>query len=100
MKEKKHKNNHDMYDAISFFIHNQSNPPFVHAIKPPLGLTPKWVRDGERLVEVSEAIKRYVEFNMTTEGKLYKIPLEWVKEYNKHIDTVNKTLFSKEENKK
>lgn len=71
-----------------------------HFVKPPLGLIPKWVRDGERLTEIGKAIERYVKFNVTTEGCLYKIPLEWVKEYNKHIDTVNKTLFGKEENKK
>lgn len=99
MKENKHKNNHDMYDSFSLFIHNLSNPPFGHEIKPPLGLIPKWIRDGERMNEIGEAIERYVKFNVTTEGSLYKIPLEWVKEYNKHVDTVNKVLFEKEEKK-
>ena len=83
--------------CMDFFVHKEIRPPFEHAIKPPLGLIPKWIRDGERLTEIGEAIEHYVKFNITTEGCLYKIPLEWVKEYNKHVDTVNKVLFEKKE---
>lgn len=43
--------------------------------KPPLGLTPKSVWDTHRLIEIKEAIKRYIEVNKP-------IPIEWIEEYN------------------
>jgi len=46
-----------------------------NAVKPPLGLTPKWVRDQQRFDEICEALSRYY-----NEGK--KIPIDWLIEYN------------------
>ena len=45
---------------------------------PPIGLIPKWVRNGERLREVREAIVRYYDAEM-------EIPVEWMEEYNELI---------------
>jgi hypothetical protein len=52
-----------------------------NVIKPPLGLTPKWVRDKERFDEICAALSRY--YNA---GK--KIPIEWVEEYNSLVEGV------------
>jgi len=49
-------------------------------IKPPIGLRPKWVSDKERLNEVRGAIVRYYDAEL-------KIPVEWIEEYNKLIDS-------------
>jgi len=46
--------------------------------KPPLGLVPKRIRQGQRLLEINEAIARYYNANMI-------IPIEWVEE---HIDLI------------
>jgi len=43
--------------------------------KPPLGLIPKKIKDEERLLDICEAIARYISVNK-------KIPPEWLKEYN------------------
>lgn len=43
--------------------------------RPPLGLVPKFVRQGERYLEICEAIARY-----TDTGN--EIPMEWIEEYN------------------
>lgn len=48
------------------------------AIKPPLGLTPKYIWNSQRLQDISEAIARY-----TNVGK--EIPAEWLEEYNKLV---------------
>jgi hypothetical protein len=48
------------------------------AIKPPIGLIPKWVRERERLNEIREAIVRYYDSEM-------EIPVKWIKEYNELI---------------
>ena len=55
-------------------LHNVSNC----AIKPPLGLVPKWVRQKERYEEVRQAISRYYNDNR-------EIPTEWVEEYNELV---------------
>ena len=55
-------------------LHNVSNC----AIKPPLGLVPKWVRQKERHEEVCQAIARYYNDNR-------EIPTEWVEEYNELV---------------
>jgi len=47
----------------------------------PLGLTPKWIRQEERLKEVKEAMLRY--FNA---GK--EIPSEWSEEYEELIEAL------------
>ena len=46
--------------------------------RPPIGLTPSWVRDRERLNEVRGAIVRYYDAEL-------KIPIKWVKKYNELI---------------
>lgn len=43
--------------------------------KPPLGVMPRYIADGIRAGEISEAIKRYLD-----RGKA--IPNEWIDEYN------------------
>lgn len=45
----------------------------MDTVKPPLGLKPKWVHDGERKCEILEAMERYAK----TEKP---IPIEWIKE--------------------
>lgn len=63
----------------------EQTPPFCKndvsgsAIRPPLGLVPKWVRQKERYYEVCGAIARYYDA-----GK--KIPIEWVEEYNELVE--------------
>ena len=49
-------------------------------VKPPIGLRPKWVSDKERLNEVRSAIVRYYDAE-------WKIPVEWIEEYNELIDS-------------
>jgi len=48
------------------------------AIKPPIGLIPKWVRERERFNDIREAIARYYDAEM-------EIPIKWVEEYNELI---------------
>lgn len=43
-------------------------------IKPPIGLTPKYIRDEQRMEEIREAVVRYGESGM-------EIPIEWIEEY-------------------
>lgn len=51
------------------------------ANKPPLGIMPFWVWIAMRKNELSEAIIRYTKYD-------YPIPIEWVEEYNKHIEAL------------
>ena len=48
-------------------------------IKPPLGLTPRWIRDMERFEEIISAMKRYSEAGMP-------IPIEWIEEVDELYD--------------
>ena len=48
------------------------------AIKPPIGLIPKRVRERERLNEIREAIVRYYDAEM-------EMPIKWIEEYNELI---------------
>ena len=41
--------------------------------KPPIGITPRWLLDEEREIEIKEAINRYNEAE-------YPIPYEWIEE--------------------
>ena len=50
----------------------------VECKKPPLGVAPRWIREEQRIAELSEAIVRYAEANK-------EIPEEWTKEYNELI---------------
>ena len=47
-------------------------------IKPPQGLKPKFVHDGQRLIDVSGAISRYLDVR-------WQIPSAWIEEYNELI---------------
>ena len=47
--------------------------------KPPLGLMPKNLHEEVRFYDICAAISRY--YNVE-----WKIPIEWVKEYNELID--------------
>ena len=55
------------------------------AIKPPIGLTPRWVyeakTDIDRFTEVCGAITRYYDAGL-------KINPDWIEEYNELIDCV------------
>ncbi len=46
----------------------------TEANKPPLGLKPKYIHDGQRISEIEAAFERYI-----IEDK--EIPSVWVKEY-------------------
>lgn len=43
--------------------------------KPPLGIVPRWMHEGQRLRELRETIVRYMQH-----GEY--LPLEWIEEYN------------------
>lgn len=43
--------------------------------KPPIGITPRWLLDEEREIEIREAITRYTEAG-------YPVPIEWYQELN------------------
>jgi len=64
------------------------------AIKPPLGLIPKYIWMEKRYIEVCQAIARY--YNAGA-----KIPIEWIKEHNEIVEQANKSdngeVFSKED---
>ena len=49
------------------------NPPLPRRHKPPIGLTPRWVIDEQRFVDILNAIVRYAADNRP-------IPDEWVEE--------------------
>lgn len=51
--------------------------------KPPLGLTPRWIREMERFEEIISAMKRYSEAELP-------IPIEWIEEAD---DLYNKTIM-------
>lgn len=50
-------------------------------IKPPLGLTPKYIWEEKRLQEISEAIGRYAAISA-------QIPQEWLEEYNELAEKI------------
>lgn len=43
--------------------------------RPPLGLTPRWICEEERLEQVRAAIGRYIDASMN-------VPVEWIEEHN------------------
>ena len=47
----------------------------------PIGIKPKYIHDEERCYELKMAIGIYLEANI-------KIPSEWIKEYNKLVNTI------------
>ena len=51
--------------------------------KPPIGITPRWLLDEERAIEIEQAIMRYNEVD-------YLIPIEWIQELNEVYDRLNK----------
>jgi len=53
-------------------------PPHPRYTRPPLGLMPRFMWEGERLFEVCSAITRRYQSCM-------EIPIEWVREYNELI---------------
>jgi hypothetical protein len=54
-------------------------------VKPPLGLTPKYIVEAKRLQEIREAIIRYCEARK-------EIPMEWVEEYNELVGRSEKDV--------
>ena len=51
--------------------------------KPPLGLTPRWLLDEDRVIEIKAAIERYDEVNMP-------VPIEWYIELQELYDRLSK----------
>ena len=51
--------------------------------KPPIGITPRWLLDEERAIEIEQAIARYNEAD-------YSIPVEWIQELNEVYERLNK----------
>ena len=51
--------------------------------KPPIGITPRWLLDEERAIEIEQAIARYNEAD-------YPIPIEWIQELNEVYERLNK----------
>lgn len=51
----------------------------ANIITPPLGLTPRWIRDMERFEEIISAMKRYSQAGMP-------IPIEWIEEVDELYD--------------
>lgn len=51
--------------------------------KPPIGITPRWLLDEERAIEIEEAIVRYNKAD-------YPIPIEWIQELNEVYERLNK----------
>jgi len=45
---------------------------------PPLGLTPKWFWQGQRITEIIKALDRYIQAEL-------EIPIEWVEQYNELV---------------
>ena len=48
------------------------------AIKPPLGITPKWAWDKQRSENIVAAMLRYMDADM-------EIPIDWIKEHNELV---------------
>lgn len=61
--------------------------------KPPIGLQPKKYWQVERLIDIMEAVKRRWDAG-------YKIPVEWIEEYNELIPEVGDMIKVKPEKKK
>ena len=57
----------------------------ISKIKPPLGLTPRFIHDDDRRIEIKEAMKRYLDKDMT-------IPKEWIEEYNELLLKITKKI--------
>ena len=57
----------------------QKGTIMTNIIKPPLGLTPRWIRDMERFEEIISAMKRYSQAGMP-------IPIEWIEEVDELYD--------------
>jgi hypothetical protein len=46
--------------------------------KPPLGITPRRIMNHQRLAEINEAMKRYINH----QEEALEIPIEWLEERN------------------
>lgn len=51
--------------------------------KPPIGITPRWLLDEEREIEIRRAITRYTDAG-------YPIPIEWYEELNEIVERLSK----------
>ena len=51
----------------------------TNIVKPPLGLTPRWIHEMERFEEIISAMKRYSEAGIP-------IPIEWIEEVDELYD--------------
>ena len=54
--------------------------------KPPIGITPRWLLDEEREIEIQRAITRYTDAG-------YPIPIEWYEELNEIVERLFKFYF-------
>ena len=53
------------------------------AIKPPLGIVPKFIWKEQRLMKLREAIDRYLDANK-------RVPIECIEEYNELLEDILK----------
>lgn len=51
--------------------------------KPPIGITPRWLLDEEREIEIQRAITRYTDAD-------YPVPMEWYQELNEISERLSK----------
>lgn len=76
---------HYKEDVEKFMQYIASDTP---PVKPPLGLTPRWLMDEKRQTEILAAIDRFGEA-----GK--PIPAEWIEEYNEIVERLSKRKLAK-----
>jgi len=68
-------------DVDNVYINNK-------LIRPPLGLTPKFIRQEERLSKIIEVIQRYFEVKK-------EINIDWINEYNDICSYLRTLNFNK-----
>jgi hypothetical protein len=67
--------------SINHKIYFEIEEEGIKSVKPPLGITPKYIHDQERSNDLVEAIQRYL-----SAGR--EIPLEWIEEFNEFFKKV------------
>ena len=75
------------YCSLDYAINNKNNEKYIilewsefmeKAIKPPIGIKPKYIWEQERFDDIFRAISEYYNAGL-------KIPVEWIEEYNELI---------------
>ena len=68
-----------IYDIIIIESKKGNKIIMTNIIKPPLGLTPRWVHEMKRFEEIIAAMKRYSEAGLP-------VPTEWIEELDELYD--------------